>query len=373
MSPLGPNAFTDNILYLELDGVPVGSIRSFQGGNPVGDVAVNPGAPGGMQKKHLVGLHYEPIVIRCDHSMADSFFDWIADALAGNPIRKNGAVIAAPLSSTTKSEYRLDFYNAILGEIDFPAVDASSKDPIEFNLTIVPEHTTLSRKGTKAATQQTGKVLRGGKGAASNFILAIDGVDCSGVSRIESVSVTQLVSASAPAGGEKFGVSIGDRQVSNLVVTLSELKADDFYKWFQSFVVNGNNAESQERKGALKLVTNVQTSSPTILFTLSFSHLGMIRMSPVTAGAMRVQAEMYCNEVAFDYPKASGTSTSSSTGQTQPVLQKPSTPTLAGLTANPLGALAAVSDGSQANEQQPRPLVPLRSLGTNNPALRFRR
>ena len=91
-------------------------------------------------------------------------------------------------------------------------------------------------------------------------------------------------------------------EVPNLVVTFSEAIADPWYKWHEDFVIKGLNGDDKEKGGSLVYLTPDMKE----LFTITFKHLGIFKLTPekVEAGSeniRRVKAEMYCEEMTFDY------------------------------------------------------------------------
>ena len=95
-------------------------------------------------------------------------------------------------------------------------------------------------------------------------------------------------------------------EIPNLVITLAESHADEFYRWHEDFVIKGNNGEDREKGGTLEYLTpNLQE----VLFTLHFYHLGVFKVSPdkVEASAepiRRLKVEMYCEDIKFDFSGA---------------------------------------------------------------------
>jgi hypothetical protein len=95
-------------------------------------------------------------------------------------------------------------------------------------------------------------------------------------------------------------------EIPNLVVTVAESHAKEFYDWHQDFVINGNNGDDKERGATLEfLAPNLHDT----LFTLTFQHLGIFKITPdkVEAGTesiRRVKCEMYCEDITFQYSNA---------------------------------------------------------------------
>src|SRR5258706_9344560 len=111
---------------LELDGVIAGWAASIEGGYASWDVVVENSGGGKFPRKHLAGVQYEDITITCGTGMSNSFYDWIKATFSNKSTRKNGAVISADYNG--KEVSRLNFFNGLITEVGFPALDAASKD-----------------------------------------------------------------------------------------------------------------------------------------------------------------------------------------------------------------------------------------------------
>ena len=85
----------------------------------------------------------------------------------------------------------------------------------------------------------------------------------------------------------------------------SESSSQTWGDWFEDFVIKGNNGDDKEKGGSLEFLSpNLQD----ILFTLTFKHLGVFKVTPekVEAGSeniRRIKAEMYCERIEFSYSK----------------------------------------------------------------------
>lgn len=132
---------------LELDGQVIDSLRSFEGGFPKAEVITEPSGPTPFVKKHLGPPKYQDIAIQCDPVMSKPLFEWIAATLTMSSIKKNGAIITADVGS--KEQSRLQFTDALITEVGFPAFDGSSKDVGRLTIKFAPEFTSLlAGKGT---------------------------------------------------------------------------------------------------------------------------------------------------------------------------------------------------------------------------------
>jgi hypothetical protein len=107
-----------------------------------------------------------------------------------------------------KELMRLNFYNAILTDVTFPACDASSKDAAYMSLKLQPEKLrkvidpNVKTGGAMSETRQK-------QWLPSNFRFTIPGVDCKYVSKIDAIK----------SGG------------SNIGLTLAASHGADFEQW----------------------------------------------------------------------------------------------------------------------------------------------
>ena len=88
----------------------------------------------------------------------------------------------------------------------------------------------------------------------SNFKITIDGLDCTKVRTVDSLTVKQ------PAIKDDIGITRepqkqaqGRLEFPNLTITLAESSAESWFAWFEDFVIKGNNGDSNEKTGSIDL------------------------------------------------------------------------------------------------------------------------
>jgi len=289
---------------IELDGIMAGWVANAEGGHATSDVVVEKIGVDHLSKKHLAGVKYEEISLGCGTGMSKGFYEWIKTAFDHNYARKNGALITADYNYNELT--RLTFTNALPTEIGFPALDAGSKDAAKMSIKIKPEYTRVTSTGGKslagafpinAATQK--------KWLPANFRLNIDGLPqgSSRVNKIDAIVVKQKVIENTIGQGRDYEQEPASVEIPNLVVTLAESHSQEFSAWHESFVIKGQNGQDAEKGGTLDFLT---PDLQTVLFTLTFSNLGIFKLTPekVEAGSeqiRRLKAEMYCEDIKFDY------------------------------------------------------------------------
>ncbi|VVB89282.1 T4-like virus tail tube protein gp19 [uncultured archaeon] len=291
---------------LILDGQFAGWLYSAEGGDPSSDVILEALGPDNIVRKHIGGVKYENITITVGTGMSQAFYAWIQDTFNHQNPRKNGAIILADYNY--KEIRRMNFSNALIGEVGMPALDAASKDAAKMTIKIIPEYT---RQTSAFKNNQVGAgftvVQKLWK--PSNFRLHIDGVSedaTSRVNKIEAIIVKQKVVETSVGELRDYQTEPGYLEIPNLVVTLADSKSQPFYDWFEDFVINGNNGDNMEKSGTLEYISpNLQKT----FFTLRFEHIGIFKLAAekVESGnenIRRVKAEMYIENMKFEFPNS---------------------------------------------------------------------
>jgi hypothetical protein len=198
-----------------------------------------------------------------------------------------------------KEQSRLQFNNALITELAFPALDASVQEIASLTFTIQPQRTLFSNTSSGAnvpgfAAQAAKKWLR------SKFLLRIDGAEaaCASVNKIDAIVVKQPL----PTGP---GVPAPPLEIPNITFTLRSLDAKEVSDWFEDFVLKGNNGQGKERAGRLEFL---DASLKTTLFNLKLSNLGIVRIGQERSEDQaqviaRVTVEVYCEQMEFSNAK----------------------------------------------------------------------
>lgn len=284
--------------WLELEGQAVDYLKSVEGGYPRGDVVSMPMAndPRLLQKR-VGAVSYSDIEMQIPISAAP-VVRWMVSSLDGNQAGKGGAIVAGDHNGVEQS--RLAFSNALLAEFTIPACDGASRDAGLFTVKLRPERTQVSAgKGSGVPAPAMRKDLPAWH--VANFRLKIDRLEaeCAFVSKIEPVSIRQLVSAGS-VGQDRYQQNAPARiEMSNLVFYVAENRAGAFYKWFDEFVIQGNNGDGMERKASLELLS---PSLRDVLLRVNFSGVGIIGCRPEMrqGGIPLVRVEMYFERIGIE-------------------------------------------------------------------------
>lgn len=277
---------------LELDGVRAGWLVSASGGNAEGVVVVEPSGTEGVIRKRIGGVRYADVELSVDTRLSKQLSGWLAGMIGRKHVPKDGAVLFVDFNA--REVGRLEFFNALIREVSFPAVDATSKEPAKLTIKVAPE---LTREAKGTGTQVMAPPSQAGRVAlASNFRLSIEEVDCARVTGIGPITIKQKI-AETEVGGRVDLEPTGFVEIGELVVTVAGDGAD-FVAWHKDFVVNGS-ASATEKTGKLELLA---PDMKTVLFTLTFAGLGIFNLKHENVEVERVprlRAWIYCEEVSF--------------------------------------------------------------------------
>jgi T4-like virus tail tube protein gp19 len=279
---------------LILGGVKSGFLKSVDGGGIVGEVVVENVGSSHFSKKHVGRVSYSPFTVQFGMSMAGDVYDWINASWTGRAISKDGAIVVSDLNLNAVSQR--EFSHALITETSIPAMDGAAKDAAYFTVTFAPEYTRTAKASGKVSaaikTDQKPWLL-------SNFRLTIDGLDCTRVSRVGSLTVRQPLATDAIGEARDFIKTAGRVEFPSLTVTMSEVSAQGWFDWFDDFVVKGNNDESREKSGSLSLLSpNLAEELMRIdFFNLGIFSIGADKAEASSDSVATVTAQLYCERM----------------------------------------------------------------------------
>jgi hypothetical protein len=276
-----------NILHI--DGMMCGLVKSPEGGGGFADVIEEPPLRR-LVKKHVSQPRWEDLELQVDLSQSDRVYNWIAASWRGEVQART--VLITTVDSERNVIRRREFSSALITETTVPALDGASKDAGFLTLKLAPGAArTLPSGGTFSLPAVVRRWLR------SAFRLDLPGLDCTRVTKIDSFTVKQTFTS---ANGDVR--EPGPLSFPNLTVTLSERSAETWQSWFNNFVLEGNNADTQEKRGSLTLLTPDLEQA---LATIDLFNVGIFRLAPEPEregddlATRRVVAGLYCERMDF--------------------------------------------------------------------------
>jgi hypothetical protein len=299
-APPDVRSYSAGKFALEIDGNVAGFVNAVEGGQAFGEVVKEAGEDV-FFKKHLGNPGVHDIRLEFGADMERSFYNWIALALQGQHVSLNGAIVGTDFSGNVIS--RLEFQHALITEVGFPALDATSKDTAHMSIVLSPDQTVLNRKASgKLSVKGVSSQKRW---LSSSFRLSIEGIDTKKVTKIDALTI-KLPRASAGDDTQAclhcdLPPDLTRIDFPHLVVTSGE-PAESLYDWFDKFVIEGNNSDSQEKGGTLEYLG---TDLKTVLFTVKLRNLGIFELMPVVnegSSLPRLLAAMYCESMELMLP-----------------------------------------------------------------------
>lgn len=260
----------------------VTAVERFGGGDPYAEVILEPGGHLPYAKKHLGELRFGDLDAQVALDAHPALFRWISEAWVGNAGKEKVALDT--VDSAGGPVRSIELALARVREVTLPALDSTSHERRFLGLSIAPRGV-RRLKGTSppALAKEPRPFL------APNFLVEIDGLDCSGVLAVDPVTVrTQLPDET---GGERPTLVFPD-----LHLHVEAEKAEPFYEWFEDFVIRGNNDDDHEKACTIGYLEPM-LSGP--LAELKVHHLGICRITdePTATGPKRVRVDLYCERM----------------------------------------------------------------------------
>jgi phage tail-like protein len=296
--------YTAGRFALEIDGVHAGWIYSCEGGNRTAEVVTEKLSQEHHIRKHIAGVKYDDISITCGIAMSKHFWHKLKASFDDGFKRIDGAIHVADYDGNIQRT--LEFHHAIVTEIGFPGLDASSKDACKLSFKLTPEWTRTHQGKGKVRTSDhpigTGQQK---KWSPANFRLRIDGLDhaCKKINKIEPIVIKQKVTDNTVGEMRLVMREPVAIEFPNLVITTAESHAGLLYHWEKSFVIDGNCSDEDEKTATLEYLSHDLKHT---LFTVDMAHVGIFKLTADKMDAhgealRRVKCEMYVEEMSFHF------------------------------------------------------------------------
>lgn len=247
MPETSKRAYTGGKFAFELDERnAVGFVNSIDGGQFKADPIVYMQGGDTYVSKYSGRAKYDDITVTVGAAMSPSFWKWVSSSLERNPQRRNGALVGYDFNFCERS--RRSFFGALISEIGFPALDATSKNTATLSIKITPERLEYKKgdghkfSGSQAQDQMQKQKLW----ITSNFRFSLDrfkGADAMRSIKIEAFTVKQNI-IDNPVGIEKYARrEVGRLELPSIVVTFPEHQMEEWMKWWDKSVAQGDRKD----------------------------------------------------------------------------------------------------------------------------------
>ncbi|MCH8063555.1 MAG: phage tail protein, partial [Chloroflexi bacterium] len=282
-------------------------LRSVEGGVIVGEVAEQRLGPELLVKKHLSTISYEPFTMRIGMNMSKGFADWIEASFDGEPASENGTVIAA--NSNLHSLSEREFRDALISEVTFPTLDASSRDPAFLTVKLEPGRINYK---SSAGDLNFDSSSSSKKWLASNFRVEIGDLPTSRVSKIDSFTWKQAIVKDEVGQFREPTLEPTAIEMPNITLTISTADIQPWLDWHKDFVIDGKASDADELTGA---ITFLGPDLEEELAVIELSNIGMVKLSLDQAEAnkesvARFTVELYVEGMGFEFLADTVSSTS---------------------------------------------------------------
>lgn len=315
---------------LELEGQDAGPLQSSEGGEPYGEVVeLSRSGSSAVPDKYLTSVRYSDIVIQCGLDVSGALPDWISATLQRtSALRRSGAIVELDYKDRELS--RLAFHDAIIRQVEFPALDATGKQPAYLTIRIAPETTQHQAVSATQRAKDEQLTAKSRTTRVSDFRLQIAGLNATNVSSVAPLIVRQ-VHEEASIGTRPQAMAIR-LEVPDLVVTVPE--AADWYAWRDAFIIAGSGTE---RTGTLEYLNQGTSRAFAHIDFVGLGIYGLVaeRAENGVARQRRVRASMYCEQLRYSSAQgaAFGAASAQSATTAQPAapaetapLAQPATP-----------------------------------------------
>lgn len=269
-------SYTASRFVLEIEGQQVGVLNSVDGGHlkaePIGEqVGVD-----GTVTRYPGRQKFDDISLSVGTSMAPLFWKWIKDSLDNKYSRRSGAIVAYDFDGNERA--RRTFTEALISEIQFPALDAKAKQPAFLVVKISPEVITYERKdGGKIGSP--GDATKQKKWVPANWQLSLENLSSEvtrHVTKIDSLTVKQNI-INNPIGRELYTRREPGRvDLPTISLHVPETRSKEWVKWWDKFVAKGDHVNKNETSGSLVYLAN---DCKTQLMTLTFKGVGITALT----------------------------------------------------------------------------------------------
>jgi hypothetical protein len=277
-------------------------LKSVDGGHV--NIAPVKESIGGSNKqiKHSSVAEIEPFSIECGLAGAQEIMRWIQASWNKSYGRRSGQISHANFDLYTTYEH--EFYDALITETTFPALDGSAKETAFLKLKVQPERV-VERK-VNGKTRIDGNL--GGKQklwTASSFRLNIDGIrGMEYANKIESFTIKQGIKK-LYTGEDRFPqIEPTKVEFPNLSGTISLEFADGVLGWYKETLASEKGVADPraQKTGSLDFLA---ADKKTTLFSINLYEIGIAKAHMMGSQAnqdaiKRVKFEFYVGRMDID-------------------------------------------------------------------------
>jgi len=272
--PLQPRpALMPGAPTLMLDGVVAGSVQDVHFPFASSDVVSVTTGTSYFVKKHIGNIKYEDVSMLVGSDVSRPMLDWMSGTIIMNYQRKNGAL--------TIDGRQHEFFNALVTEIGFPALESGGSNKGFLSVKFAPEYTRV----TKASSKFKNVASPPTSFSTSSFLVEIDGLATGKIVRVDAFTIKQTATTDELGDARDYLKEPGKLEFPNLALYVAPGDATGFTEWHEDFVIKGNCDESNEKSG--RIVLRNESSKDAV--EIKLFNVGIFGMDEVMVGNKKLR------------------------------------------------------------------------------------
>lgn len=296
------SAYSAAHFAFEMDGkAELGMFRSIEGGGMKAEVMSYQHGGTYDRWRQLGKPKFEDIKLQVGMAMTEPFYAWIAEFFKGNPVRKDGTIVAADFYY--KERARREFTDAMISELTFPKLDASDKNTAYMNVSMSVENIVF-KKGGGGALQQNAGGDKQVDWKACNFSFSLDDFpdECKRVTKVDSFTIKHTVLDYHSGGRRTASKTPSAIDWPQLSFYLPEADAQ---KLIAQFEVRGVGGETGKRlNGVIDAFDNKLESHLKVKFLeANIANVSHDKADSATEEIKLVKFDLTVEKMEFEYKK----------------------------------------------------------------------
>ena len=296
-------SYTSGHFELVIDGQKsTAYLKSVDGGHVIANVIDEPIGTHNQRIKSISTLDIEPFTLDFGISGAKDVLKWIRSSWKKTYSRRNGMITHANFD--LQRTYEHEFFEAMITETTFPALDGAAKDTAYLKVKIQPERV-LERKIPPGAKVSPEGGVKQKLWTANSFRLTIDGFKgFEYTNKIEAFTIKQGVKKNF-IGEHRFPqIEPTKLEFPHIVGTLGLDYADDLLAWRDKYHRDGSSEVDNQRTGELEFLG---PDKKTVIFSINLFEVGIHKVALQQSQAnqdsiKRVKYELYVGYMEMDGP-----------------------------------------------------------------------
>jgi hypothetical protein len=296
-------SFTSGHFELEIDGhKSTAYLKSVDGGHVVANAIDEPIGTHNQRIKSISTLEVDPFTLDFGISGAKDILKWIRSSWDKKYTRRNGVITHANFD--LQRTYEHEFFDALITETTFPALDGAAKDTAYLKVKIQPERV-VERKIPPGAKVSPQGGIKQKLWTANSFRLTIDGLNgFEYTNKIEAFTIKQGVKKSFVGESRFPQIEPTKIEFPHIVGTIGLDYADDLLKWRDDYHRDGGAEVPNQRSGELEFLG---PDKKQVIFSINLFEVGIHKVALQQSQAnqdsiKRVKYELYVGRMEMDGP-----------------------------------------------------------------------